>query len=99
MTAHLEHRVLAPGNQQLSDSDLLIVEQFSKLVSAHLDILAQGPDRSQLLDLATRALNEARTSLETGSEHTPGRLPVSKLKVSEVVKQGWISPHANGHAR
>ncbi|MBB5606106.1 MULTISPECIES: hypothetical protein [unclassified Janthinobacterium] len=90
MTPHVNHHALLPGHQELSGSDLRLIEQFSRLVSTRLDILAQGPDRSRLLDLATRALNEARIALGTDLPSTQARLPVSKLKVSEVVEQGWV---------
>lgn len=90
MTPHVHHRILATSHQELSDSDLQLIEQFSKLVSTHLDILAQGPDRERFLDLATRALHEARVALGTGVPATQARLPVSKLKTSEVIGQGWV---------
>lgn len=90
MTANLNHDMLAPDDQELSNSDLRVVEQFSQLVTARLDILAQGPDRSRLIDLATRALDEARTSLGAALPAVNHRLPVSKLKASEVLEQGWV---------
>lgn len=90
MTAHLTHSALAPDRQQWTDMDLRVVEQFSQLVSAQLDILAQGPERENLIDLATRALNAARASLGAAPSSIPVQLPVSKLKVSEVIGQGWV---------
>ncbi|PKB20624.1 hypothetical protein [Janthinobacterium sp. 64] len=90
MTAHLHHDTLAPELQALTDSDLRLVEQFSRLVTAQLDILAQGPERPRLIDLATRALHEARASLGAPPPLAPLQLPVSKLKVSDVIGQGWV---------
>lgn len=90
MTVHLHHDTLAPELQALTDSDLRVVEQFSRLVSAQLDILAQGPERLRLIDLATRALQQARASLVTPPPLAPVQLPVSKLKVSDVIGQGWV---------
>ncbi|MGK5004654.1 hypothetical protein [Janthinobacterium sp. LB2P70] len=90
MTVHLHHDTLAPELQALTDSDLRVVEQFSRLVTAQLDILAQGPERLRLIDLATRALQEARASLVTPPPLPPVQLPVSKLKVSDVIGQGWV---------
>lgn len=90
MTAHLHHDTLAPDRQALTDSDLRVVEQFSQLVAAQLDILAQGPERQRLIDVATRALHQARASLGAAPSSIPLQLPVSKLKVSDVIGQGWV---------
>jgi hypothetical protein len=90
MTAHLHHATLVPDRQALTDSDLRVVEQFSQLVTAQLDILAQGPERQRLIDLATRALHAARASLGAAPLRAPRHLPVSKLKVSDVIGQGWV---------
>lgn len=90
MTAHLHHDTLAPDRQALTDSDLRVVEQFSQLVTAQLDILAQGPERQRLIDVATRALHQARASLGAAPSSIPLQLPVSKLKVSDVIEQGWV---------
>jgi hypothetical protein len=86
MTAHLHHDTLAPDRQALTDSDLRVVEQFSQLVIAQLDILAQGPERQRLIDVVTRALHQARAALPLA----PLQLSVSKLKVSDVIGQGWV---------
>lgn len=91
MTAHLHHDTLAPELQEWTDNDLRVVEQFSQLVSAQLDIVAQGPERERLIDLATRALDAARASLRAASPSIPRQLPVSKLKVSDVIGQGWVA--------
>ncbi|WP_257217256.1 hypothetical protein [Janthinobacterium sp. BJB301] len=90
MTAHLTPSALAPDLQEWTDKDLRVVEQFSQLVSAQLDILAQGPERERLIDVATRALHQARALLGAPPPLTPLQLPVSKLKVSEVIGQGWV---------
>ncbi|MGK5052012.1 hypothetical protein [Janthinobacterium sp. RB2P8] len=91
MTANLDHCALAPDLQEWTDSDLRVVEQFSHLVTVQLDILAQGPERKRLIDLATRALHEARASLGAAPPLTPVQLPVSKLKASDVIGQGWVA--------
>lgn len=90
MTANLHQDMLAHDDQELSNSDLRAVEQFSRLVTARLDILAQGPDRSRLINLATRALDEARMSLGAALPAANNHLPASKLRVSEVLEQGWV---------
>ncbi|MED5613002.1 hypothetical protein [Janthinobacterium sp. P210005] len=90
MTAHLTHSTLAPDLQEWTDRDLRAVEQFSQLVGAQLDILAHGPERERLIDLATRALNAARASLVATPPSILLQLPASKLKVSEVIDQGWV---------
>ncbi|USX15596.1 hypothetical protein NHH88_07395 [Oxalobacteraceae bacterium OTU3CAMAD1] len=71
----------------LTRSDRLVVEQFSRLVTKHIELLVQGPDRRRLVDLAKRAVSEARASLGIDSPATPDQLPVSKLKASEVVAE------------
>lgn len=90
MTVHLHPATLVPDRQAFTDSDLRAVEQFSQLVSSQLDILAQGPERQRLIDLATRALHQARASLGAPPPRAPLQLPVSKLKVSDVIGQGWV---------
>lgn len=90
MTVHLHHDTLAPDYQVLTDSDLRVVDQFSQLVTAQLNILAQGPERQRLIDVAVRALHQARASLRAQPPLTPLQLPVSKLKVSDVIGQGWV---------
>lgn len=91
MTAHLTHSALAPDLQQWTDKDLRVVEHFSQLVSAQLDVLAQGPGRERLIDVATRALNAARASLVATPPPIQRQLPASRLKVSEVIGQGWVA--------
>jgi len=90
MTAHLHHDTLAPERREWTDNDLRVVEQFSQLVSAQLDLLAQGPGRERVIDVATRALNTARASLLATPPSILLQLPVSKLKVSDVIGQGWV---------
>lgn len=90
MTAHLHHDTLAPGRREWTDNDLRVVEQFSQLVSAQLDLLAQGPGRERVIDVATRALNTARASLLATPPSILLQLPVSQLKVSDVIGQGWV---------
>ena len=90
MTAHLHHDTLAPERREWTDNDLRVVEQFSQLVTAQLDMLAQGPGRERVIDVATRALNAARASLGAARPLAPLQLPVSKLKVSDVIGQGWV---------
>ena len=90
MTAHLHHDTLAPERREWTDNDLRVVEQFSQLVTAQLDMLAQGPGRERVIDVATRALNAARASLGAARPLAPLQLPASKLKVSDVIGQGWV---------
>jgi hypothetical protein len=90
MTAHLHHDTLAPERREWTDNDLRVVEQFSQLVNAQLDLLAQGPERQRLIGLVTRALDAARASLGATPPGMPRQLPVSKLKVSDVIGQGWV---------
>lgn len=90
MTAHLHHDTLAPGRREWTDNDLRVVEQFSQFVSAQLDLLAQGPGRERVTDVATRVLNTARASLLATPPSILLQLPVSQLKVSDVIGQGWV---------
>jgi predicted DNA-binding protein (UPF0251 family) len=74
----------------LTRSDRLVVEQFSRLVTKHIELLVEGPDRIRLVDLAKRAVSEARASLGVDSPTIPDQLPVSKLKASDVVAERWV---------
>lgn len=91
--SHVIERADAP----LKERDLAFLDRFSSLVTERAASLAQGPDRARVLELVTRAVIEVREALAgtavAASQRpveSPSQLPVSKLKVSEVVGQGWV---------
>jgi hypothetical protein len=47
-------------------------------------------DRVRTLQPKHRGLREARASLDDARSVSPGMLPVSRLKASDVVSQGWV---------
>lgn len=94
---HLVERADAPLKQR----DLALLDRFSNLVTERAAVLAKGPDRARVLELVKRAVSEVGEAL-SGTAGTagaanqrpvasPDQLPVSKLKVSEVVGQGWVA--------
>lgn len=97
MTLHSEPHVVAPSDFHLTQRERVVLDRFSQLVTERVDALAQGPDRPHVLNLVKRAVAEVQQALAgkggakaTRATLSPGALPVSKLKVSEVVGQGWV---------
>lgn len=97
MTLHSESHAVEPSEVPLSQHNRAIVDRFSRLVLDRADALAQGPDRLRLLDLVKRAVAEVQQVWAEQSGATDARpvqnpiaLPVSKLKVPEIVGQGWV---------
>jgi len=97
MTTTSDSPVIERVDAPLKDRDLAFLDRFSNLVTERAALLAQGPDSAQVLELVKRAVVEARDAL-TGTPGaasqrpvaSPDQLPVSKLKVSEVLGQGWV---------
>lgn len=92
MTLHSESHVVAASNVPLTQHDRAVLDRFSLLVTERVGALAQGPDRLDVLNLVKRAVAEVQQawSVEGGetavrATRNAGALPVSKLKVSEVV--------------
>lgn len=86
-----------PDSMCIKERDLAFLDRFSNLVTERAAELAQGPDRARVLELVKRAVIEVREALAgtAGAANqrpaaSPGQLPVSKIKVSEVVGQGWV---------
>jgi len=97
MTLHSEFRTDQPSDTRLTKRDIAVLDQFSQLVAEKAQALAQGPDRTRVLALVRRALSEVQQALAEKRDATdvranqiPSALPVTKLKVSEVVGQGWV---------
>ncbi|MYN07958.1 hypothetical protein [Pseudoduganella aquatica] len=97
MTLQSEPSVIESWDIHLTQRDLAVLDRFSQLVIERADALAQGPDRLRVLNLVKRAVSEGRQALtgsggatEVPANTSPSALPVSKLKVSEVVGQGWV---------
>jgi hypothetical protein len=97
MTLHSEYHVGDASDTRLTKRDIAVLDRFSQLVAEKAKALAQGPDRVRVLSVVRRALSEVQEALAdkggTTEVHTtriPNALPVTKLKVSDVVGQGWV---------
>lgn len=98
MTLHSEAYVVESADIPLTQHDRTVLDRFSQLVMERAVALAQGPDRPRVLDLVKRAVAEVQQTwagkeeaLEVHAAPAPGVLPVSRLKVSEVVGKGWVA--------
>ncbi|MBA5690666.1 hypothetical protein [Rugamonas apoptosis] len=67
------------------------VDHFAQLVTERVELLAEGPDRQRIVALAKRALREARATLSEERQVVLDQLPVSRLKASDVIEQGWVN--------
>jgi hypothetical protein len=97
MTSNSELPVVEPVNRPLSESDRAVLDRFSQMVTARAEALAQGAERARVIDLIKRAVAEVQEALAVAggagsarSGASSGQLPVSKLKASEVVGEGWV---------
>lgn len=97
MTPTSDSHLIEPADAPLKERDLAFLDRFSTLVTERAAVLAQGPDRARVLELVKRAVLEVRETLSGTADAanqrpvaSPGQLPVSKLKVSEVVGQAWV---------
>lgn len=97
MTLHSESHTSEPSDTRLTKQDIAVLDHFSQLVAEKAQALAQGPDRVRVLSVVRRALSEVQEALadkmsatEVRAALIPNALPVTKLKVSEVVRQGWV---------
>ncbi|GJI94224.1 hypothetical protein RugamoR57_09420 [Duganella caerulea] len=84
--------VIERTDTPLAESDLPAVEQFSELLIERLDALAQKPGDIRLMKMVKQTVLEVKQLLVTGALalNRPDRLPVSKLKASDVLEQGWV---------
>lgn len=75
----------------LDDTNKRVVERFAQLVTERVEALAPGSDRARFVELARQAVREARASLDAQAKPLAVRtmLPVSRLKASDVISQGW----------
>lgn len=78
-----------PREPVLNEGSRRAVEHFAQLVMERVEASAPGADRARFVKLAKQALREARASLGDAGPVSPGMLPVSRLKASDVVSQGW----------
>lgn len=98
MTPTSDSRLVERADAPLQERDLALLDRFSNLVTERAAMLARGPDRARVLELVKRAVLEVGEALSgtAGAANlrpvaSPDQLPMSKLKVSEVVGQGWVA--------
>jgi predicted DNA-binding transcriptional regulator AlpA len=92
MTSSAKHGEAHRRPLSLDEANKRVVEQFARLVTERVKALAPGSDGVRFVKLAKQALREARASLDTpaGTVTTSDVLPVSRLKASDVISQGWV---------
>jgi hypothetical protein len=77
-------------HEPLNKVRMRAVDQFAQLVTKRVEALAPVAERSRFVALTEQALREAHALLDNGPPVTPGKLPVSRLKASDVISQGWV---------
>jgi hypothetical protein len=77
-------------HEPLNKVRMRAVDQFAQLVAKRIEALAPVAERSRFVALTEQALREAHALLDNASPVTPGKLPVSRLKASDVISQGWV---------
>lgn len=97
MTLHSESQIVESLKIHLNQQDNTVLENIFKLITVRADELIEGPDRIRVLTLMKRVVDEVHGSLVAGVGNTEvfatrkfHDLPVYKLKVSEVIEQGWV---------
>lgn len=97
MTLHSESLIVESLKMHLSQHDNDVVKDILKLVTVTADELIQEPDRLRVLNLMNYVVAEVYDSLvvkgrskkafATKKFHV---LPVFKLKVADIIEQGWV---------
>jgi len=97
MKLHSDSHVIESSKIHLNKHDDAILKIFSDLIAVRADELVKGPDRLRVLSLMKRVVDEVHETLELKGISTEANstqkvsvLPVNKLKVSEVIKQGLV---------
>lgn len=70
--------------------DIAAIDQFAQLVAARVEVLAQGEDRVKIVELAHRALIEARAALSAAWPAAVDVLSVARIKAADVVAQKLV---------
>lgn len=89
MTASARLRA-SDSRQHASSGNLTVVARFAELVMQRVEALAPAGKRAQFEALTQQALHEAQALLGSADVHSAEKLPVSKLKVQDVIAQGWV---------
>jgi len=97
MTLHSESHIIESLKIHLNQHDNTVLEDLLQLITVRADELVKGPDRLRVLSLMKRVVDEVHESLaakgrsmEVLATREFHDLPVYKLKVSEVIEQGWV---------
>lgn len=78
------------AHEPLNTVRMRAVDQFAQLVTKRIEALAPAGERSRIVALTEQALREAHALLDNAPPVMPGKLPVSRLKASDVISQGWV---------
>lgn len=73
------------------NDDIAAIDQFAQLVAERVGVLAQGKDRVKIVEVANRALLEARAALSVGSSAPSDSLPVARIRAADVVAQKLVA--------
>lgn len=91
MTSHIEEKALAPTKDN-STTAVDAVMRFSTILSDRVNTLATGPERDHILEIFRKAVSDAQMALTLVEPASKGIfLPMSRLKVSELIEQGLVS--------
>jgi hypothetical protein len=97
MILHSESNIVKSLKNHLDKHSDSVIENLLKLITVRADELVKGPDRNRVLSLMKRVVDEVHESLATGRGSTEVfatknfvDLPIKKLKVSEIIEQGWV---------
>lgn len=91
MTSSTRHGQSQGRTSAQEDASEYLLEKFARLVMEKVEALAPATDRARFVKLARQAVHEARASLDAlpTPQASAGVLPVSRLKASDVISQGW----------
>lgn len=89
MTSTAKYREL-DAHEPLNKVRMRVVDEFAQLVTERIEALAPVAERARYVALTEQALREAHALLDDALPVTPGKLPMSRLKASDVISQGWV---------
>lgn len=90
MTSTAKYRE-SDAHEPLNKVHMRVVDEFAQLVTERIEALAPVAERSRLVALTKQALREAHALLDDALPVTPGKLPMSRLKASDVISQGLVN--------